>query len=165
MYIISIKQTTAEEIIFYKQSYESYWTLAGLLNILTVGYVYIRRENVFSYLFQKNFFLKAFIVFSTKRTHLFETSPNFNDAPEIPRKATFQLQSHYTQKSAKSFSPDETKSFPENNWHKTWHSKAAIYSFKFNNENTRSMCKIYRHNKNIPWLRSGIFVVNFEHIR
>ena len=165
MHIISIKRTTAEEIIFYKQSYESYWTLAGLLNILTVGYVYIRRENVFSYLFQKNFILKAFIVFSTKRTHLFETSPNFNDALKYRVRQRFSY-NHTTLKSQQNlFSPDETKSFPENNWHKTWHSKAAIYSFKFNNENTRSMCKIYRHNKNIPWLRSGIFVVNFEHIR
>ena len=164
MYIISIKQTTAEEIIFYKQSYESYWTLAGLLNILTVGYVYIRRENVFSYLFQKNFFWKLSLC-SRKNGHICSKHHQILTT-HLKYRVRRLSYNHTTLKSQQNlFSPDETKFFLENNWHKTWHSKAAIYSFKFYNENTRLMCEIYRHNKNIPWLRFGIFVVNFEHIR
>ena len=46
---------------------------------------------------------------------------------------------------------------------------AGIYLLKVNNRNTRTRCEIFsKLTKKIPerhhWHRSGIFIVNFEHI-
>ena len=46
---------------------------------------------------------------------------------------------------------------------------AGIYLFKVNNRNTRTRCEIYsKLTINTPerrqWRRSGVFIVNFEHI-
>ena len=45
---------------------------------------------------------------------------------------------------------------------------AGIYLFKVNNRNTRTRCEICSKLTNTPerrqWRRSGVFIVNFEHI-
>ena len=44
-----------------------------------------------------------------------------------------------------------------------------IYLFKVNNKNTREMCEIrskltIKTSERLHWRRSGVFIVNFEHI-
>ena len=86
-------------------SWELLKTLLSLLNLLPVGYVYKCCENVIFTCSKQTRFLQLCIVFWTKWTHTFELASNIKDAPETTRKATFELQSHCTQKSAKSFFP------------------------------------------------------------
>ena len=52
---------------------------------------------------------------------------------------------------------------------KNYYNPAGIYLFKVNNRNTRTRCEICsKLTINTPqrrqWRRSGVFIVNFEHI-